>query len=81
MILLIAFGVLCAVVGVLIGKGMRLNAEQRALAMGALVAANDPDHAPEALIDVRTGEVLDPGTRRYTKALKKSRVMFIDSQG
>lgn len=76
MVLLLAFAVLCVVVGVLIGKGMRLNAEQRALAMGALVAANDPNHAPEALIDLRTGEVIDPGTRRYTRAIKKSRVIF-----
>lgn len=81
MILLIAFGVLCAVVGVLIGKAMRLNAELRAQMIGALVAANDPDHAPMSLIDTRTGEVIDPGTRRYTKALKKSRAVFIDSQG
>ena len=72
MILLLAFAVLCVVVGILIGKGMRLNRELRA----AQIAAVNSDHDPEALIDMRTGEVLDPGTRRYTRAIKKSRVIF-----
>lgn len=72
MVVLIAFGIVCAVVGVLIGRGMRLNKVNRA----ALIAQADAGHAPEALINTRTGEVLDPGTAEWRQAVAKGKVIF-----
>lgn len=67
----------CAVIGLVcywLGRARRLNEDIR---MGQIVA-DHPDAPEEALIDVRTGEVLYPGTRRYDKALKKSKVRFTE---
>ena len=75
MILLIGFGVLCAVIGIAVGKGMRLNQLQRA----SMIAERNPGHDPDALIDMRSGEVIDPGTRKYRKAMRKGYVRFEDS--
>lgn len=63
---------LLCLVAYLVGRGDRLTRRNRA----ALIAQADPEHAPEALIDTTTGEVIDPGTRRYNRAVAKGKVIF-----
>lgn len=66
----------CGIVGIvcfLIGKAVSFNRELRA----AQAVANNPDAPPEAIVDMRSGEVLYPGTKSYDKAVKKSKVRFV----
>ena len=55
-----------------LGRARRLNEDIR---IAQAVQAH-PDAPEECLIDMRTGEILYPGTKRYDKALKKSKVRF-----
>ncbi|UDL16301.1 membrane protein [Microbacterium phage Zooman] len=64
--------VLLVVIAYLVGRGYRVTAMKKA----QLIALNDPDHSPDALIDTRTGEVIDPGTRRHVRATKHGKVRF-----
>lgn len=61
-----------AAVGVLIGRGLRLNAALRRVRKTAEVR----DVSPDALVDMSTGEVIDPDTRRYRRAASRGRVTF-----
>lgn len=52
-----------------VGRGVALN---RALA-GYAATQDLPDDTPEdTLVNLRTGEVIEPGSRRYNKAAKKA---------
>lgn len=64
--------VLLVVVSFMVGRGYRVTALKKA----QLVALNDPDHAPDALINTRTGEVIDPGTRKHRRVTKRGKVRF-----
>ena len=57
-----------------LGRGVSLN---RALA--AWEVANDARESgasEDAIVNMRTGEVLEPGTRKYSQAIAKSKVIF-----
>ena len=57
-----------------LGRGVNLN---RALA--AWEVANDARESgasEDAIVNMRTGEVLEPGTRKYSQAIAKSKVIF-----
>ena len=55
-------------------RGYNLNS---ALASWQVVnAARENGASEDALVDISTGEVLEPGTRAYNRAVAKSKVRF-----
>lgn len=63
---------LCVVVYWL-GRGVSLNH-----ALKGWQAANEASEngaSEEALVNIKTGEVLEPGTRKYSKAIAKGKVV------
>lgn len=55
-----------------LGKAVRYNRELRA----DQLVRESPELDPDALVDLRTGEILEPGTKKWAKAAKKAYVRF-----
>lgn len=65
----------CTVVGAVLywlGRGTSLNQHLRAME----VVERTPGINPDALVNLKTGEVIEPGTRKYARAERKSTVRF-----
>ncbi len=54
-----------------VGRGNKLNAEQRAAARDAVAAGKGRDVHPDALYNTATGEIIEPGTREYSRAVSE----------
>lgn len=72
MLFLIAIVAFFALIAYWVGRGTALTALKRA----ERAVENHPNPDPDAFVNTRTGEVIEPGTREYERALKKSRVRF-----
>lgn len=55
-----------------LGRGVSLNQHNRA----ALAVAEAEDLDPDALVSLKTGEIIEPGSRKYTRAVRKNTVRF-----
>jgi len=71
-VLLFALAIV-AIVGYWVGRGVRLNQLNRAC---AAIADEGESLNPESLVDLRSGEIIEPGTKKYARAAKIARVRF-----
>ena len=69
---LFIFGVIVAFVAYWLGRGVLLNQMNAARE----VADDNPELAPDSLINLETGEIIEPGTRKYKRAVQKKAVYF-----
>lgn len=55
-----------------LGRAKSLN---QVLRDAAIVSAME-DPNPDALVSLKTGEIIEPGSRKYTRAVRKNTVRF-----
>lgn len=72
MVFFIVIVLFFAVIAYLVGRGTKLTALKRA----ERALENHPNPDPDAFVNTRTGEIIEPGMREYDRALRKSRVRF-----